>query len=547
MPKALYLKYRPQTFDQVQGQEHVTRTLKNALALGRIAHAYLFTGPRGTGKTSTARILAKAVNCTSESKPHPCNECAICRAINEERLLDLYEIDAASNTGVDNIRDLRDKVDFRPSEARYKVYIIDEAHMLSTAAFNALLKTLEEPPSYVIFVLATTEPSRIPATITSRCQRFDFRRATLVELTGQLAEIARQERLEIEPAALELIARQATGSFRDATSLLDQLISFGSGTVTLAQVQGLLGAASFATVQQIAASIADRDIARGMNAIAGAVDAGADPRQLAREIVDYLRGVLLLQNGSGAALTASAETREEMKALAQQIAPEQLLRAIRLFNQAVFELRGSSNPTLPLEMALVETTLEPGTPYVPAPPAPRREQPRRAQPAPAEHAANAEQEAPAESKPTASAAAPAVEENQQQTIPAASDEIGKKAKEQTPAEALTVQAVQEQWSAVLARFHKLNKSTEALLKDAQPVALEGNTVVIGFAYDLHRNRIENDKRGKAQIEQVISELLGKPLHVRCVLSPKKQKLKAAQDDPLVREAMNLGGKITDVS
>src|SRR5919199_371637 len=287
--QALYLKYRPQTFDQVQGQEHITQTLKNALALNRIAHAYLFTGPRGTGKTSTARILAKAVNCISTTKEHPCNECAICRAINEERLLDLIEIDAASNTGVDDIRELRDKIDFRPSEAKYKVYIIDEAHMLSNAAFNALLKTLEEPPPHVIFVLATTEPNKIPATITSRCQRFDFRRATLPELTRQLGEIARAEKLKIEPAALELIARQATGSFRDGTSLLDQLMSYGSAAgdsaITLAQVQGLLGAASHETIREIIESLAARDLAHGIAAINQAVDSGADSRQLARELV----------------------------------------------------------------------------------------------------------------------------------------------------------------------------------------------------------------------------------------------------------------------
>ena len=188
--QALYLKYRPQTFDDVQGQDHITHTLKNALVLNRVAHAYLFTGTRGTGKTSTARILAKAVNCLDpDVTKRPCNKCAICVAINQERLLDLVEIDAASNTGVDNIRDLRDKIDFRPNEARFKVYIIDEAHMLSNAAFNALLKTLEEPPPHVIFILATTEVNRVPATISSRCQRFDFKRASLQELIDQLLEI----------------------------------------------------------------------------------------------------------------------------------------------------------------------------------------------------------------------------------------------------------------------------------------------------------------------------------------------------------------------
>src|SRR5512139_2656104 len=221
--QALYLKYRPQTFEEVAGQEPITRTLRNALRQGRIRHAYLFTGPRGTGKTTTARLLAKAVNCLSPEEERPCNVCTVCKAINEGRLLDLIEIDAASNRGIDEIRDIREKVGFRPSEGRYKVYVLDEAHMLTEPAFNALLKTLEEPPPHVIFTLVTTDPHKIPATITSRCQRFDFRRIPLQAIVDQLAHIAAQEGVTVEPAALELIARQGTGAMRDAISLLDQL------------------------------------------------------------------------------------------------------------------------------------------------------------------------------------------------------------------------------------------------------------------------------------------------------------------------------------
>jgi DNA polymerase-3 subunit gamma/tau len=240
--QALYRKWRSQTFDELVGQAHVTHTLMNALKLGRVAHAYLFAGPRGTGKTSMARLLAKAVNCQAEpGLERPCNRCHICTAINEARLLDLIEIDAASNTGVDDIRDLRDKVSFRPAEARIKFYIIDEAHMLSNSAFNALLKTLEEPPDHVIFVLATTEPERIPATITSRCQRFEFKRIKLHEVTDRLAYIIAQEGFTAEPAALEYIARQGGGSMRDAISLLDQLTAYSSQEITLELVRTVLG------------------------------------------------------------------------------------------------------------------------------------------------------------------------------------------------------------------------------------------------------------------------------------------------------------------
>src|SRR5574341_2654733 len=337
--RALYLKYRPKTFSEVEGQAHVTRTLQNALALNRVAHAYLFAGPRGTGKTTTARILAKAVNCLSENSAKPCNVCANCRAINEDRMLDLIEIDAASNTSVDDVRDLRDKVDFRPGEAIFKVYIIDEVHMLSNAAFNALLKTLEEPPPHVIFVLATTDPQKIPATVLSRVQRFEFRRLTLAEIIARLNQIAQSENLKIESTAVELIARQATGSMRDAISLLDQLTAYGGDEITLPQVQGLLGAAPLQVVSDLVGRLADKDVAEGLTIIAKAVDSGADPRHLAREIVEYMRALMLMKAGSGNALVLTAETQKEMGERAKKFSSEQLLRAIRLFNQAAFELR----------------------------------------------------------------------------------------------------------------------------------------------------------------------------------------------------------------
>jgi DNA polymerase III subunit gamma/tau len=533
MPQALYLKYRPQDFDEIDGQDHVTRTLKSALALGRIAHAYLFTGPRGTGKTSTARILAKAVNCLSETKEHPCNECAVCRAINDERLLDLIEIDAASNTGVDDIRELREKVDFRPSEARFKVYIIDEAHMLSNAAFNALLKTLEEPPPHVIFVLATTEPNKIPATITSRCQRFDFRRATLKELSRQLTEIAKNEKLEIEPAAIELISRQATGSFRDGTSLLDQLMAFADGKITLAQVQALLGAASEETIRSIVNGLARRDLPGGMSAIGQAVDGGTDPRQLAREIVEYLRGVLLSNAGASAALNFNTEMQTEVAQVAKLMTADQILRAIRLFNQAAFELRGSASATLPLEMAFVESALEttPGS-SVPEP----------------QHKSGGKKSTNVQTVAAEARTTPFGSPVKTRRVDSKADvpDEPQTAQVQPPGD-LTLESVRQQWGRMLTSLRKSSKSTEALLRDAQPLALDGHQITVGFFYELHKTRIEGDKHAKPQIERIFSEIFCSPIRIRCVVSPKKQKMKEAQDDPLIRAALNLGGKITDVS
>jgi DNA polymerase-3 subunit gamma/tau len=531
--QALYLKYRPRTFDEIEGQVHIRTTLKNAIALGRIAHAYLFAGPRGTGKTTTARVLAKAVNCLSEDTARPCNACAVCVAINEDRMLDLIEIDAASNTSVEDVRDLRDKVDFRPGEARYKVYVIDEVHMLSNAAFNALLKTLEEPPPHVIFVLATTDPQKIPATVLSRVQRFDFRRLTLPEIIARLSEIARKENLKVEPAALELIARHATGAMRDAISLLDQLMSYGSDEITLVQVQGLLGAASSQVVSELVAHLAERRHAQGLTLIAQAVDNGADARQLARDLVEYLRGVLLVQAGCGDALTVTAEMLDEMRQRAAQMSSPQLVRAIRLFNQAAFELRTSAHPTLPLEIAWVEALMEETT--APSPPA-SASTPSVARPTPATSARVAP-------PPRASPVAPAAPRAPTIAPPADTAIVPL-----STTSALTLQVVQSQWTNILARVKQANRNAEALLRSAaEPIGVEGDVIVLGFQYQVHAEKFEKEKKWKETVERALGHIFQRQCYVRCMLTPERAKRKAVEQDPLIRTAVNqLGAEITGI-
>ncbi|MCX7976845.1 MAG: DNA polymerase III subunit gamma/tau [Bellilinea sp.] len=313
MSQALYRKWRPRLWDQVVGQDHVVQTLQNAIRSERVGHAYLFAGPRGTGKTTTARLLAKAVNCLADSPAErPCDRCEHCQAVNNGRFLDLIEIDAASNTSVDDVRDLRDKINFAPTQGRYKVYIIDDVHMLSTAAFNALLKTLEEPPPHAIFILATTEIHKIPATVLSRCQRHEFRRIPVKLIVQHLQHLCEQENVDADEETLTLIARQATGSLRDAISLLDQLASSGS-SIRLADAQQVLGTAASQAVIELIEAILERDAARGLNTIHSALDSGSDSRQFARQVVEYCRNVLLVRLGNGDMIEATPEQQAQLR------------------------------------------------------------------------------------------------------------------------------------------------------------------------------------------------------------------------------------------
>ena len=367
MAEVFYRKWRPRTLAEVVGQEPVTRTLLNALNTNRVAHALLFFGPRGTGKTSTGRILAKAVNCLQNETGEPCNECSVCQAFNEGRAIDLIEIDAASNTGVDDIRDLKEKVNFAPNTTKYKVYIIDEVHMLSNSTFNALLKTLEEPPEHVIFILATTEVHKVPATITSRCQRFDLRRIPMSAMIGRLEHICQAEGINVEPEALALIAKNATGSLRDAENLLEQMVVYHGSEIGLQQVRSELGLTGDARIKDLMKSILTNDIRGGLGIINGVADDGLDLRQFNRELTDSLRNLMLIKARAEDVTGLVSEELDEMRSLADEASLEEISQAIRLFSQADF--RYSPQSTLPLELALVDCT----TQRVEAVPHPKKE------------------------------------------------------------------------------------------------------------------------------------------------------------------------------
>ena len=355
-----YRKWRPSSFGELAGQEHVSTTLRQSVRLGRISHSYLFCGPRGCGKTTTARIIAKAANCLDLQDGDPCNACSVCQSINEGRFMDIIELDAASNRGIDEIRDIRDKVNFAPVQGRRKVYIIDEAHMLTDAASNAFLKTLEEPPAHVIFVLCTTEAHRILPTIISRCQRLDFRRIPSETVFGRLSEIADAEGVAVEPAALRIIARYAAGSLRDAENLLEQLVVSCPDGVTAPQVEKLLGMGSDETALELVKYLLLGNTTASLSAVNRAAWEGSDLRQLHRQTSELLRGFMHLQWGSEDAVDLPEHVRAQLKELVGQQPPWRIVHALKVWGAV--NMRYDAPSTLPLELAAVEICEESAAP-----------------------------------------------------------------------------------------------------------------------------------------------------------------------------------------
>ncbi len=358
--QVLARKWRPQEFDAVVGQDPVTRTLRNALSSGRVAHAYLFTGPRGVGKTTTARLLAKALACTARTGPEACGACPPCQDFVSGAPVDVMEIDAASNTSVDDIRTLRENVKYAPARGRFKVYIVDEVHMLSGAAFNAFLKTLEEPPAHVVFILATTDPKKIPATVLSRCQRFDFRPIAPEQLTLSLTRILEQEGVPFEPGALPVLIRAAEGSLRDALSLLDTAIAYGEGKLDEAGVARLLGSSSPVHVRGFVAALLSRDGAAALEAIDRAATGGEDLGALCREAIEMARRLLVLKVATAAPFAdLTPAEAAELRAAAEPVSADELIYVLRAFLDADGEMRRSPHPRVELEIAAVRATRRP--------------------------------------------------------------------------------------------------------------------------------------------------------------------------------------------
>lgn len=531
MTKAYYRAWRPATWDEVIGQDHVVKTLRNAIAGQHFGHAYLFSGPRGIGKTTVARLLAKAINCTNPDPAlRPDNNCPLCEAVNNGRFLDLIEIDAASNTSVEDVRDLRDKINYKPSTGEYKIYIIDEVHMLSTAAFNALLKTLEEPPPHAIFILATTEVQKIPATVLSRCQRYEFRRIPVSQIVSYLKEKTTAEKIAVSEEALTLIARQATGSMRDAVSLLDQLASSGE-EVTIEMATTILGTATSQKVVDLIDAIIAKDQAKGLQIIQQTLDGGADPRQFARQAVDYLRNVLLVKSGNSSQLDITKELRTGIESQAAKLETSQVLRLLKSFNQAANEMRNNWQPGLLMEMAFIENSSTDSTEEQEEP-EPEKPQAKKSFPA----AIAQEEQKPTQSNPQPfkPVTQPQVEKPTQQspkTVPTPSGE--------------GLENFLQKWPDIFTETKKRNNKTGGLLNSCTP-SIKNGALVISFTSDVLKNMMETSDN-LSLLKQIVHELTGKEIEIKCVVSNAKTKTSAADlgvdSDGLVGTALSQGGHI----
>ena len=520
---ALYRRYRPQTFSAIVGQEHVTRTLRNAIASGQVAHAYLLSGVRGTGKTSIARLIAKAVNCPNAKDGEPCDRCETCVAIREGRFLDLIEIDAASNRGIDEMRDLRDKVRFAPSMGQYKVYVIDEAHQLTTEAFNALLKTLEEPPPHAMFILATTESQKIPATIVSRTQRFDLRRIPHKGVVAQLGKIVEQEKLKADPAALDAIARQAQGSLRDAESMLDMVIAFANGPITLKEVDDLLGASDWEETAALFDALAAADGAKGVELIGRLVDDGRDLRLFVRRAIEHARALVYTRATGNPPDVASEQMAAKLRAQAQGLSLDQLAKIAKRLVETEQHLRTSEGTPLPLELAILDlvTSSEkvappperreadrPAAARLPAPPSTRAEPRRDA--TRGSVVAIAERRVVTEAAVTIGAASPAVK----------------------------LETVRKAWGELVERAKERSIGKAAQLAKAEPLAIDGATIVIGFGEEFARLLWQEKRR--PELEQDLSEILKTTVRVKCVRQAGVPE--AVTDDPMLRAAIDTLGR-----
>lgn len=538
---ALYRQWRPQDFDNLIGQDHINVTLKNAIAANKVAHAYLFAGPRGTGKTSTAKILAKALNCVDAPTPHPCNVCSACERINNGNSMDVFEIDAASNRGIDEIRELRETVKFMPVEGQRKVYIIDEVHMLTTEAFNALLKTLEEPPGHVVFILATTEPHRIPATIHSRCQRYDFRRISAKTIEARLKMIASESGIPVTADAISLIAAHAEGGMRDALSILDQCSGLDLPKIDAEEIRELLGLVGHEWVWKMADALIDRNVAESLTLLDNIMTLGKDGRQLLLEMILHLRSIMLYKASPDIeSIERYSSDKTILAAQSERVGHSELVEMIRLLHEGANDARWSPEPRISVEMALLSMCRRGGGEDI---------------------TALLERISALENKLNSIAVGP-VSSKQQQDIenPIPPVRVQQESPARKPKEAPLVVApaavtgdAKTIWAALLKQLVSDGKRTvHACVSQGQLVAIDNKTATIQFTSQFTKDRTEKDDF-RVLLEKMLTQLTGHNLRIHCVLgssaapstaAPVARADKAAEDHSALQQAVEMfGGKV----
>lgn len=534
---ALYRTWRPSTFEDMVGQSHIVTTLRNALRENRLTHAYLFSGPRGTGKTTAAKILAKAVNCQQGPTAHPCNQCDACVRIMAGSVMDVIEIDAASNRGVEEIREIRDKVKYAPSEVRMKVYIIDEVHMLTTEAFNALLKTLEEPPAHVMFILATTEPHKIPATIQSRCQRFDFRRVSLEEQIGRISYICEQERLQVDPDAIRELARISDGGMRDALSLLDQVASFSDGVITLEQVHGITGGVAIEQFAQLADAIVEANVAQVLTQVEALMMHGKGADRILEGLSQFYREALMVKlMAAGAEPLARISHLNVLQQWATKASEPQLFRWLDTLQKYMFELKQAVQPRPVLEIALMRCCVQEQPMQVSAPVA------QAVQPRPA-HVAPAPSPAPAGKPAIASASKPTAATGIAKTTLPLEPFVAQR-------DAELSNEVKAKWAQLLDRMNQVHVSLRAWLINGHVVSAIPDAILVAFKNDIHRDTTEKEAN-KAKIEEQIAAIYGKPYRLVTIMLRDWEKVaqsaadSAKKQEPLEMVPLQEDGKTAD--
>lgn len=543
MSYSLYQKYRPQTFDDIFSQKHVVKTLTGAIKNNLIGHAYLLTGPRGTGKTSLARIFAKAINCEKPNGKNPCLSCKTCQNIASGQTLDIIEIDAASNTGVDNIRELRETVKLPPTLGKYKVYIIDEVHMLSGGAFNALLKTLEEPPSHVVFILATTEIHKIPETILSRCQRFDLTRLPFDQIIKKLSSIVEKEKMNIEDSAIEMIAIAAEGGMRNAESLLNQIVSIGGNKIEVKQVENILGIANKKIVASVAQNILLKNAAEALHQIHQLSNNGYDLEAFTKSLLTYFRQLLLLavneDLSKNFAYELTNDQLESMKQLAKSQPIGQIAQAVTNLLEIQNEIKSSFIPQLPLELAIIKSISK------------FSQNPPTSSPA-------VPQQTP---KPTSNQPIPAPKTIKPPTPDAEPLQTTKNITESTPdksSSSVSLHKIKENWRNITDELKQNNFSLAGVISSSQPIKIDGNHLTIATAHSFSKDRV-NDSNNQLTIQQCFAKIMEVDIKIKAVTNeeagikaPPKPAAPAAQskkeeiNDPIVKEALNIfGGKLVN--